>query len=244
MRIAGVLLASALLVVGNAGAHDLPFDPALDFIPPAPGTYQLPTIMPAPDGEVLDASGRPQNLSRFTRGKITLLDLIYTRCSDPDGCPRATWAFADIKRRLQAERGLADNVRLVSLSFDPGHDTPALLKTYAARAMNGDKKFAWHFFTTASPRSLMPLLEGFGQDLRVPVEPTADGAGPVFTHTLKVFLIDRQGLVREIYSTAFLLPRMVVNDIKTLLLERQPSVAGKHDAVSSRQDPGLRVLND
>ena len=41
-----------------------------------------------------------------------------------------------------------------------------------------------------------------------------------FTHTLKVFLIDPEGRVREIYSTGYLMPRMIVNDIRTLARER------------------------
>jgi hypothetical protein len=36
---------------------------------------------------------------------------------------------------------------------------------------------------------------------------------------LKLFLIDREGRVREIYSTAFLHPEAMLNDIRTLVLE-------------------------
>jgi hypothetical protein len=36
---------------------------------------------------------------------------------------------------------------------------------------------------------------------------------------LKVFLIDRAGFVREIYTSTFLHPRTVLNDIETLLME-------------------------
>jgi hypothetical protein len=39
------------------------------------------------------------------------------------------------------------------------------------------------------------------------------------SHMLKVFLIDREGWVREIYSSNFLVPQVIVNDIHTLLLE-------------------------
>lgn len=186
------LLVSAVLAT-SASARQTEPGVALDFIPPSAGSYQLQTIMPAPDGEVLDTSGRTQALSQFTRDKITLLGLIYTRYSDPDGCPRATWAFAEVKRRLKMQRGLADNIRLVSLSFDPRHDTPQFLKTYAANAKSSDRSVEWHFLTTRLLQELMPLLDGFGQDLRVASGPSSTPAEPVFTHTLKVFLIDRQG---------------------------------------------------
>ena len=210
----------------------------LDFIPPAPGTYQLQTIMPAPDGAVLDTAGEARSLAEFTHGRVTLLGLIYTRCADPDGCPRATWAFSDVKRRLKALNGLADRVRLVSLSFDPAHDTPDVLKRYAAGARHGDSTVDWQFLTTHSMRETALILDGFGQDLRVASEPTADATEPAFTHTLKVFLIDRQGSVREIYTTAFLMPRMIVNDIRTLLMEENATAhAGSMREAALRRKP-------
>ena len=236
MRISGMVM--TLVLFTSAAAHGLEAGSTLDFIPPPAGSYQLQTIMPAPDGEVLDTSGHAQALSQFTRDKITLLGLIYTRCSDPDGCPRATWAFAEVKRRLKMQRGLAEDERLVSLSFDPRHDTPQFLKTYAANAKSSDRSVEWHFLTTGSLRELMPLLDGFGQDLRVASGPSSTRAEPVFTHTLKVFLIDRQGQVREIYTTAFLMPEMIVNDIKTLLMEdKSAAPAGSLPEAALRGNP-------
>jgi protein SCO1 len=218
---------ACLFLAASVLAHPAEPGAVLDFIPPAPGTYQLQTIMEAPDGEVLDTAGEARALTDFTRDKLTLLGLIYTRCADPDGCPRATLAFSDVKRRLKAQRGLANQVRLVSLSFDSEHDTPDVLKRYGANARGGDQTIEWDFLTTTSPRQLMPILDGFGQDLRVASEPTTDAGEPAFTHTLKVFLIDRQGRVREIYTTAFLMPQMIVNDIKTLFMEEQQTTHGR-----------------
>jgi len=65
---------------------------------------------------------------------------------------------------------------------------------------------------------LVPLLDDFGQDVRV----ENDGRGrPMRTinHMLKLFLIDRHGIVREIYALDYLHPAMMVNDIETLLIE-------------------------
>ena len=60
------------------------------------------------------------------------------------------------------------------------------------------------------------MLEGFEQD----VTRAATGDSRELSHVLKVFLVDGRGWVREIYSTSFLVPRVVVNDIRTLLRER------------------------
>jgi cytochrome oxidase Cu insertion factor (SCO1/SenC/PrrC family) len=67
---------------------------------------------------------------------------------------------------------------------------------------------------------LMPVLDSFGPD--VAVQADAQGAPTrTISHMLKVFLIDRRGVVREIYTTAFLLPEVMLNDIKTLVLEEE-----------------------
>jgi protein SCO1/2 len=211
-----LLLAPLWLAVTPAASHDADA-PALDFEPPAPGTYLLHRIMVAPDGEVLGLDGRPQRLARFTRERITLLGFIYTTCVDPDGCPRAYQVFDTVREAVTAAPALREHVRLVTLSFDPARDTPGTMTRYAgSRARPG--AVPWLFLTTRSAREVMPLVEGFGQDIRYTV---ASGGAPrrELAHVLKVFLIDRAGYVREIYSSTFLHPRTVLNDIETLLLE-------------------------
>ena len=76
----------------------------------------------------------------------------------------------------------------------------------------------WYFLTTRSSRALAPLLEGFGQDVRSTRSLSGGRLQREVSHVLKVFLIDRDGFVREIYSSTFLHPRTVLNDIETLLM--------------------------
>jgi protein SCO1 len=66
-----------------------------------------------------------------------------------------------------------------------------------------------------------PIIEGLGQDLRVAADSKAVPGTQAFTHNLKVFLIDPNGFVREIYSTAYLMPQMMMNDIRTLDAEQR-----------------------
>jgi cytochrome oxidase Cu insertion factor (SCO1/SenC/PrrC family) len=211
------LLAFALPVSAHPGAAA----PALSFNPPPVGSYGLPPIQPAPDGEVLDDAGYFHPLSDFTRGRITLLALVYTRCADPDGCPRAAWAFKEVRALLRSDSALQGRVRLVSLSFDPVHDVPEMISAYGTRSRGNSRGADWHFLTTASTRRVAPIVEGFGQDLRVAADSKAVPGTQAFTHNLKVFLIDPNGLVREIYSTAYLMPQMIVNDIRTLDAEQR-----------------------
>jgi cytochrome oxidase Cu insertion factor (SCO1/SenC/PrrC family) len=115
--------ALALLFAGTAVAHEAPRK-KLEFEPNPPGTYQLERIMPAPDGRVLAPDSKRVNLSAYTRGKVTLLSLMYTACSDEHGCPLAFYSIAMIKRDLERSKAAGGRVQLVSLSFDPERDTP------------------------------------------------------------------------------------------------------------------------
>jgi len=205
-------------------AHEAPV-PEAGFVLPAPGSYQLAAIQRAPEGEVIDRSGYFRSLEDFTTGRITLLGLVYTRCADPEGCPRATWAFSSVRRLLRSDPALEKRVRLVTLSFDPVHDDFISLARYADRMGRARPGAEWQFLTTRSKRTLAPILEGFGQDLRVAADSTQLPGTEEFTHSLKVFLIDPAGLVREIYSTGYLVPQAVVNDMRTLAAERPPNHA-------------------
>lgn len=206
----------AALVAAPALAHHVELLPPLEFVPPPPGSYQLHRIMPAPEGRVLDVDGRGARLSRYLHDRITLLGFIYTTCADPDGCPLAYRVFDALKEAIADAPHLHGKVRFVTLSFDPARDTPELMRRYAgSRVVEADGGLRWYFLTTRSARELLPLVEGFGQDIRV------SAAGRELSHVLKVFLIDRAGYVREIYSSNFLHPQSVLNDIETLLLDQQ-----------------------
>jgi len=213
-------LLAALACAPISGAHQGEPLAEPEFIPPAPGTYTLHRIMAAPDGQVLGIDGRPQPLSRYTRGQITLLGFIYTTCTDPEGCPLAYRVFDALKEAIAAAPSLHGKVRFVTLSFDPARDSPEVMRRYAgSRVAEKAGGLSWYFLTTRSARELMPLVEGFGQDIRITFDRSGARPRRELSHVLKVFLIDRMGDVREIYTSTFLYPRMVLNDIETLLME-------------------------
>ena len=203
-------------LAGTGAAAD---PPAMDFVLPEPGTYQLQRIMRAPDGPVLTVDGSLDKLSRFTRERITLLGFIYTSCTDPQGCPMAYRVFDRLKDEIRATPALKDQVQLVTLSFDPARDTPSVMKRYAGSQLEEEEGLRWYFLTTPSERELMPLVEGFGQDVQYAIDTSTGRPFRQLSHVLKVFLIDRRGDVREIYTSTFLHPRAIIGDIKTLLME-------------------------
>lgn len=189
------------------------FAPA--FVPPAPGTYALPVVKRVPDVVLHDTAGRAVSTRALTAGKVAVVSFIYTACTDRLGCPLASRALREVQARLRAE-GLARQAVLLSISVDPARDTPAQLGRYA-QAYGADPAL-WRFATAPSPRALQRVLDGYGQD-RAPIHDEHGRFTGRYRHVLKVFLVDRDAQVRNIYSAGFLVPEVVLNDVKTLLGE-------------------------
>src|SRR5881398_825997 len=112
-----VLLAAASIASGGPSPATRPAD--YDYDPPAPGTYSLPVIKQAADGDLLDSNGKPQRLLELTRGRITVMSFIYTRCAAAKACPYATGVLLELHAATAEDSALAKQLRLVSLSFDP-----------------------------------------------------------------------------------------------------------------------------
>ena len=186
---------------------------------PAPGSYALHRILKAPEGVVLDSDGSVHRLSEFVTGKVTLFSFIYTYCTDAKGCPLAYETLHGLKKTLMADPRLRDQVRFVSMSFDPRYDTPVAMRSYGGADARDRAGLRWHFLTTRNGAELAPMLDGFGQDVSVAREQAPGQRVPTLSHLLKVYLLDRHGNVREIYSTSFLHQTVLLNDVKTLLLE-------------------------
>lgn len=192
----------------------------LGFVPPAPGTYKLEHIMRAPDGMVLDSDGSAHRFVEFSTGKITLFSFIYTYCTDARGCPLAYATLHTLKQAIERDPALRGRVRFVSMSFDPQFDTPQAMRNYGGQDARDARGVRWHFLTTRSGTQLAPLLDGFGQDVALAQQQAPNQRVPTLSHMLKVYLLDASGSVREIYSTAYLHPVVLMNDIKTLLIEQ------------------------
>lgn len=218
------LLVGLAVAPGAAAAHEAlsledefvkgVFSP--NFVPPAAGSYELPAVKRVAGFVLKDSTGRAVDTERVTAGKVAVVSFIYTACPERLGCPLASLALQDLQGRLRDE-GLHRDVVLLSISFDPGRDSPAQLAKYA-RVYGADPAF-WRFMTAPSTRVLEGVLESYGQD-RAPVyDPRGRFTGR-YRHVLKVFLLDRDGYIRNIYSAGFLVPALVVNDIKTVLTDR------------------------
>ncbi|WP_434360542.1 redoxin domain-containing protein [Parasalinivibrio latis] len=222
----------------NGAAPALGYGP-LPYRIPDPGSYALPPIKPAADGTVLNTEGKPERLSNLLSGKYTLLSFIYTRCSDVGGCPLAFHVFNQIKTRMQTSPQLARDLQLFSLSFDPAFDTPGNLKAFQQNFSYAGKAGKWAFLTTENEASLSPLLTGFDQEIQKTLSQGGHNA-PDFSHVLRVYLIDPEQQIRNIYSVGFLHADVLLADVETLMLESSSNqnIQGRLAAENRLSRPG------
>ncbi len=148
----------------------------------APAVPLVKTGEAVPDVTLIDQDARSFRVSSL-RGSPVLVTFIYTRCPLPDFCPRMDRHFRAVQNAIKAGR-LPAGIRLLSISFDPDFDTPAVLKAHAA-AIGADPR-TWTF-ATASSRD----VEAFGARLGLSViHETTD---PTISHNLRTAVIDRDG---------------------------------------------------
>jgi cytochrome oxidase Cu insertion factor (SCO1/SenC/PrrC family) len=198
-------------VVLAPGYADLGFDA------PTPGTYRLPPLGDAADGVVLGSQGRQVRLHDLTGDRVVLLSFIYTTCTDVNGCPLATHVFSKVATRLSESKRLADRVRLLTLSFDPHHDTPQVMASYRARYRQPGVD--WRFLTARSLAELDPILDAYDQWVLRDRDEAGNLLGTM-SHVLRVYLIDAERRIRNIYSVSFLHADTIASDVETLLMEQ------------------------
>lgn len=164
----------------------------------------LPVIGPAPDFVLRDGAGEALRLSEL-RGSVVLLSFIFTSCTT--ACPLLTQQMALLQDRLD-EAGIGPGqVRFLSVTVDPERDSAKVLGTYAA---SFDADAARWQFLREQPDRLGVMLTAYDEWTRA--LPSGD-----IDHPARVYLIDRAGRIREIYSLAFFDERQAFLDIRALL---------------------------
>jgi len=219
MKIILSILIAEFIYIGMSCADSPILAPGyspLKFKAPVAGSYSLPIIGLASDGSVLTAENQSVQLHDLMDDKIVLLSFIYSTCSDVNGCPLATAVFHKINRRLQKDPEIAKKIRLLTLSFNPEHDTPEAMSHYAKGFENDIVD--WQFLTTQSEQQLQPVLEEYQQNIQKVYDEQGVFTG-TFSHILRVYLIDTKKQLRNIYSVSFLHADTLINDVKTLLNE-------------------------
>lgn len=145
----------------------------------------------APDDPLVDQAGATRRLSDW-RGQALAVTFVYTRCPLPDFCPVLDRRFAELQRAITADAGLRDRVHLVTVSFDPAHDTAAVIQSHA-KAKGADPR-TWSYLT-GPPAAIDHFTSRFG------VSTIADkNTAETITHNLRTAVIDPKGRLVKIHS--------------------------------------------
>lgn len=164
-----------------------------------------------PDAAFIDQANHRRSFSEW-RGTPTVLTFIYTRCPLPTFCPLIGQNFATLQRRLADATALHGRVKLVTITFDPEHDTPAVLAAQAER-LKADPA-VWTFLT-GDPPTVERFAGRFGIGiLRDPTDPTG------ITHNLRTMLIGADGKIAKVYSGSDWTVGQVLNDLREAVRDR------------------------
>ena len=173
----------------------------------APGASSL--HMPAPGEEVPDfsftnQSGKLISLKQY-RGKVLFVTFIYTRCPFPDFCPRMSGNFAEIYRQAATNAALT-NAHLLSISFDPEHDRPKVLRDYGFSVAHTHESALFNRWEFAAPRLAdLPRLADF---FALTIQPE----GGTITHNLSTVVIGPDGKIVKWYHGGDWQPSDLIKD--------------------------------
>jgi protein SCO1/2 len=196
-----------LTAIGKVGRAPLETPPAeAPMPPPSPRIDLLNAGDAVPDASFVDQDGRRRRFSGF-RGSAVVLTFVYTRCPLPAFCPLMDRHFAAMQPQLAADP-LLKKVHLVTVSFDPANDTPAVLKKHAQEL--GADLARWTFLTGARDD-----IDRFAARFGVAVTRAPNDARDI-THNLRTVIIDSMGRVVRVYTGNDWTPEQILTELKTV----------------------------
>jgi protein SCO1/2 len=143
-----------------------------------------------PDFTLTNQNHRKVSVSQL-KGKVVALNFLYTNCGLPQFCLRIANNFGVLQKRFAREMGR--DLVLLSVTFDPAHDTPEVLANYASQWKANPA--TWHFLT-GEVHEVQRVCQMFGMDF-FPNEGLMD-------HSLRTAVLDRSGrLVANVEGNQF-----------------------------------------
>jgi protein SCO1 len=212
-RSAGDLVKATLVVTGEAAylsslestGHAALAEPVAT--PPVTDADLLKPGGTVPDEALVDQNGRAVRLSAFG-GSALAITFIYTRCPMPEFCPLMDRNFAAIQQQVKADDRLRRGVRLLSISFDPEFDTPAVLDAHAHSV--GADPAIWTFLT-GTRSAIDRVVARFGLVvMREAQNPSA------ITHNLRTAIVDREMRLVRVYEGNDWTPDQIVGDLRAV----------------------------
>lgn len=189
---------TSLEVTGTAPIAAMPAELAL-----AEGLHEVGDALP--DASLTDQNGRTRRLSEWRGGPLAIT-FTYTRCPLPEFCPRIDRHFSQVAQGIAADDSLRGRARLLTVSFDPGYDTPAVLKAHAKRLGADDS--VWTFAT-----GTREAVELFAARFGVAVTRTGETPKDIM-HNLRTVVVDGTGTIRALHSGSEWAPAQLLDDLR------------------------------
>lgn len=155
-----------------------------------------------PDLSLVNQDNEPIDLGAYD-GQALLVTFIFTRCPDPTFCPRMSRRFQTLQEELMP--AYANDVQLLSITIDPEHDRPDVLRDYAARYT--DDLATWTF-ATGTPETIARAGRLFGVFYEY-------DSGQI-NHTLATALIAPDGRLDTVWRGNRWQPDAVLNALDAL----------------------------
>jgi protein SCO1/2 len=176
-----------------------------------------------PDFSLNNQDGKRISL-RDSRGKALVISFIYTRCPLQDECPLTTHNFAAIEKALAANPALYGETHLLSVSFDPAYDTPAILRSYA-RGFGEDRFDHWEFaaLPTSETREAVKFFNIF----------LSEQQGQI-SHSTCTAIIAPDGTLYRLYSGNDWKPDNLLGDLRNLLAPSGSDIAQERNEAAPR----------
>jgi protein SCO1/2 len=176
---------------------------------------------PVTDAAFIDERGRSRRLADW-QGQVLAVTFIYTRCPLPNFCPLMDRHFRAAQDRVRTDAALAGSVRLLSVTFDPRYDTPAVLREHAAK-LHADPAI-WSFVTGQADE-----LEKFGSQFGVSIL-REGGTEQEIVHNLRTAVIDATGRLVTVLNGSEWAP----SDLLTALVNARRTSAPRGTATAGR----------
>jgi protein SCO1 len=214
---AGARLRNIVVVKKAEGATAAP---AALGISPAAGSPRGESV---PDLSLTNQDGKPIGLRDY-RGKALVISFIYTRCPLQDECPLTTHNFAVVEKALAANAALYGETHLLSVSFDPAYDTPAILRSYA-RGFGEERFDHWEFaaLPTAETRDAAKFFDIF----------LSEQQGQI-SHSTCTAVIAPDGTLYRVYSGNDWKPDSLLAELRGLLEPSGSDIAQERNETSPR----------
>lgn len=189
---------TAITVTGKEPIAAMPAEIAL-----AQGLLQEGDALP--DATFIDQDGRTRSLSEWRGGPLAVT-FTYTRCPLPEFCPRIDRNFAETAKALAGDEALRGRAKLLTISFDPGHDTPAVMKAHAKKI--GADPAVWTFATGTREQ-----VELFAARFGVAVTRTGETPEDIM-HNLRTIVAAPDGTIRALHSGSGWTPAQLIADLR------------------------------